>query len=149
VDFAVPVLNNTQKFSTSATPNTGVVRGANADVTNGPETCTQLTCTGPVTLKWNAQTSSYAMSASAGGDCIVYMDATGGARNVTLPPPSTLGAGQKVIVIKKDGSANNVTVLPNASETINGAASKVLSAQYSVCTLWNDGTNWIASTTTS
>src|SRR6185437_10775980 len=145
---ALPLLGNTIKYDAAATANTIPQRDSNGGITNAAEVCTQFTCSGPVTLKWNAQTASYSMSATVGGDCIVYMDATGGVRSVTLPPPSTLGAGQKVCVIKKD-NVNNVTILPNATETINGASSKVLSVQYSVCWLYNDGTNWIASTTTS
>lgn len=149
--IAVSTIGQGQAFNSAVEALTGVLRGSNGEVSNNAETCTQLTVNGAVALKWNAQTISYAMlspGATGGGDCIVEIDCTAGAKNVTLPSPVTVGAGNYVKVIKKDG-ANNATILPNGSETINGSASKVLSTQYSVCTLYSNGTNWYASTTTS
>jgi len=70
------------------------------------------------------------------------VDCTGGARQITLPPVG-LATGP-IVVIKADGSANAVTVVP-VSGTINGAASMVLAAtQYANATFYPIGANWFA-----
>lgn len=143
--------SSSTRASTTADANSVAMRDANGGLANNQETVTQLTVNGAIALKFNPQTASYAMQSpggTGGGDVIVEIDCTGGARNVTLPSPSSVGAGNMVVVIKKD-NVNNATILPNGAETINGASSKVLSTQYSVCRLISNGTNWYASTTTS
>ena len=74
-------------------------------------------------------------------DNVVLVDASGGARNITLPTPTS---GRVLQVKDKLGNAatNNITILPNASETIDGASSKVISAAYGSVQLVSDGTNW-------
>lgn len=67
------------------------------------------------------------------------VNATSAAIAITLPP---VAAYLDPITVKKtDSSANAVTVTP-ASGTIDGAASYILSAQWSTVTLNSDGTNW-------
>lgn len=71
----------------------------------------------------------------------VKVDATGGARTITLPPASS--NTDVIYIIKKiDASANTVTVDGNLSETIDGAATYVLSVQYAAVKLHCDGTSW-------
>ncbi len=140
---ALPTLGAAQKFDSAATANTIVLRDSNAGVTNGPTSCTQFTCSGSVNVQWNPQSASYAVVYGAGGDHVVYVDTTGGSRTITLPAPATVGAGYHLRLIKKV-SANNMVIAPNAAETINGAASKTISAQYAIVELYCDGTNWIA-----
>jgi hypothetical protein len=60
---------------------------------------------------------------------------SGGAFNLTLPA-SSLNTGRRYIVFNK--GAGTVTVLPNGSDTINGAASLAL-AQYESSMLTSDG----------
>lgn len=67
----------------------------------------------------------------------VLMDATGGARTVTLPLAS-ISSGQ-IRVIKTDVSGNSVTVSRAGADTINGANTQVLAAQYNKTTLVSDG----------
>lgn len=62
--------------------------------------------------------------------------------NVTLPSPST--AKGQGFTIKRTGTGA-VTVVPSASETIDGASSFVIPTQYSAITVVSDGTNWHAS----
>jgi hypothetical protein len=50
--------------------------------------------------------------------------------------------GRLVTVKKTDSSANTVTVATAASQTIDGSATKVLSAQNAVAALESDGANW-------
>lgn len=69
-------------------------------------------------------------------------DATSGAFAVTLPPANA-AAGQMITVKKIDVSANAVTVTRAGTDTIDGATTYVLAAQYkSVTLLSNNGTQW-------
>lgn len=72
---------------------------------------------------------------------LVLVDATSANRTISLPA----AASYKWIrwsVKKIDGSTNTVTIDPNGSETIDGAANYVLSAQYSTVTFISDGSAW-------
>tara|TARA_Y100000590_G_scaffold455461_1_gene604143 strand:- start:1174 stop:1401 length:228 start_codon:yes stop_codon:yes gene_type:complete len=66
-------------------------------------------------------------------------DATS-AFNVTLPTASAAGNGGEINVCKAAG-ANNIAVLRAGSDTINGAASIVVSTLFSNVTLVSDGTS--------
>lgn len=74
-------------------------------------------------------------------DYVVLVDATGGNVILDLPAAAT-NRGALVTVKKLDASVNTVTVEPNASETIDGAANKSLSTQFEKITLVCDGTEW-------
>jgi len=63
-----------------------------------------------------------------------------GASAVTITLPTVTGNSGYKVNIKRLGTAN-VTISP-ASGTIDGAASQILSVQYSAYTLTTDGTNW-------
>jgi hypothetical protein len=74
-------------------------------------------------------------------DDIVLCDATTGALNLRLPQAS--GRSGFIYRIKKtDASANAVTVLANAAETIDGAASVVLSSQNDFVVVVSDDSSW-------
>lgn len=71
----------------------------------------------------------------------LFCDATGGAITVNLP--SVVGLNGKIFeIFKTDASANVVTVYTDGSETINGATSVALTAQYDKLVLVGDGTGW-------
>lgn len=71
----------------------------------------------------------------------INIDATGGARTVTLI--SAVGIdGREYIVRKSDASGNAVTVATTGGQTINGAATAVLAAQYATVRVRSDGANW-------
>lgn len=78
-------------------------------------------------------------------DDVNYNAASGGA-SVQLPN-AALCPGKIIRVSKTDSSANGVAVQPlsGTGQTINGAASRTLSSQYSTETYKSDGTNWIVS----
>lgn len=76
-------------------------------------------------------------------DYTVLVDATGGATVINLPSASTV-TGFIFVIKKTDASANTVTVTPSGGQTIDGAANRVLSYQYSAITLQSNGTNWFA-----
>jgi hypothetical protein len=60
----------------------------------------------------------------------------------TLLSAATAGAGNR-LTIRNSAASGVITITPAGSETIDGATSNALSAQYSFVTLQSDGTNWI------
>lgn len=75
---------------------------------------------------------------------IYLCNATSAAIIATLPSAATAGNGFKVAFKKTDSSANAVTLTPNGSDTIDGAASLSLTTQYSSVVIVSNGTNWSA-----
>lgn len=74
---------------------------------------------------------------------VVIVDATAGAVTVNLPAAGTV-QGKVYTIKKKDSSGNAVTVDPNSTETIDGASTYVLNAQYKYVTIiaQNSGNSW-------
>ncbi len=72
---------------------------------------------------------------------IVAVSASGGNRIISLPTAIGI-AGRRYSIIKTDSSANTVTIDPLGAQTINDAATKVLSLQFETVTIMSDGTNW-------
>lgn len=75
-------------------------------------------------------------------DRVLRADASSGAVTVNLP--SAAPNLVEYAIIKADSSGNTVTIDPSGSQTINGDATKVLSAQWETVTLRSDGANWLA-----
>lgn len=75
-------------------------------------------------------------------DRVLRADASSGAVTVNLP--SAAPNLVEYTIIKADSSGNTVTIDPSGSQTINGDATKVLSAQWETVTLRSDGANWLA-----
>lgn len=70
-----------------------------------------------------------------------YCDATAGPITVNLP--SLASFDTRIGTIKKtDASGNAVTVTANGSDTIDGAATKVLAAQYDTITIHATSSSW-------
>lgn len=72
-------------------------------------------------------------------DTLVLAATAGGAFTATLPAASDLKAGEGIDFKKTDSSANDFTVARAGSDTIDGATSKVLGAQYDHLRLISDG----------
>lgn len=71
----------------------------------------------------------------------VLVDASGANRTITLP--AAVNNVGRIFVIKKiDASANTVTIDGNASETIDGATTQVISTQWASMTIQSNGANW-------
>lgn len=83
---------------------------------------------------------STAVAAVIGGAVTVYVDASLGARLITLPLASA-SANMVVSIKKVDGSANAVTVARSGTDTIDGATSFNLTAQYDSNDFRADSTN--------
>ncbi len=83
-----------------------------------------------------------ATAIEAAGDGVVRCDATTGAIVYTLLTAAGR-PGAKLYVKKIDASANTVTIDPAGAETIDGAATLVLSARWDAVLLVSDGVNWL------
>jgi hypothetical protein len=76
----------------------------------------------------------------AGLDVTYLVTTTAGDVTLTLPPAS-LHAGRR-ITVKKLVAANTLTIDPNGAETVDGAATLTLTAQWATRTLYCNGTSW-------
>lgn len=79
---------------------------------------------------------------TAAGVTYIMVDATAGNKVVNLPALSGLSGNREYVVKKIDSSANTVTVDGNASETIDGSTTNVLSSQYDGIRVIAGGTEW-------
>tara|TARA_R110000824_G_C14779367_1_gene631795 strand:+ start:97 stop:480 length:384 start_codon:yes stop_codon:yes gene_type:complete len=90
-----------------------------------------------------AKSANYTVTLSDGGsDCQIAVDASGAGRTITLYAASG-NSGHQIKVKKIDSSVNTVTIDANASETIDGATTQVISAQWTSLSLVCDGSNWL------
>lgn len=69
-----------------------------------------------------------------------------GASAITVTLPTASGILGRLYTIKKGTSTSNITIDGNASETIDGAATIVMSDQMDAITIFSDGTNWRTTT---
>lgn len=89
----------------------------------------------------STKTANYTVLAS--DQCkVIAVDATSGNITITLLPAATATSGFKIGIKKTDSSSNTVTIDGNASETIDGALTFVLSNQYENVYIISNGTNW-------
>ena len=72
----------------------------------------------------------------------VKVDASGGARAISLPDATGI-EGKQIIVKKIDSSGNAVTVTPYSTQTIDGSASKNTATQWGTIKVYSDGYNWM------
>lgn len=90
-------------------------------------------------LRVVSKTAAYPM---ADNDDMVIADATSAAFSVTLP--TAVGkTGVRKTVKRINSAANNVTVDTTGGQTIDGAATSVLTTQHAKVTVISDGTNWL------
>jgi hypothetical protein len=68
-------------------------------------------------------------------------DCTSNAITLTLPAASG-NTGLTYIIKKVDSTGNSLTIDGNASETIDGSTTAVISSQYDSITIICNGTNW-------
>lgn len=70
------------------------------------------------------------------------LDATGGDLTVTLPA-ANLYPAETYQFTRMDATANAISVVPDGSETINGATTLSIVTQYETYTLISDGFEWV------
>lgn len=79
-------------------------------------------------------------------DSVVVYTGTGGAVTINLPAADDYGAG-RILYVKDgggDATANNITIDGDSAETIDGAATYVLDADYEAVRLLCTGTAWLS-----
>jgi parallel beta-helix repeat protein len=86
------------------------------------------------------KTANYTLTQT---DEVILADASSGAFTLTLPSAASVGAGQEYTIKKIDGSTNAITIDPNGTETIDGAATYSLASQWKYVTIVSDGANWV------
>lgn len=84
------------------------------------------------------KSATYASSATKGE----YILANAGSGGFTITLPTAVGNTNSYSVKKIDSTANVVTVVTTASQTIDGGASALLKVQYVAITVVSDGSNW-------
>jgi hypothetical protein len=75
-------------------------------------------------------------------DQLLIADASGGAITINLRPVAS-SSGRVVRVKAISVAGGNVTIDGNASETIDGATTKVLSAQWASAAMHCNGSSWL------
>jgi hypothetical protein len=90
---------------------------------------------------WNTRTVTTTPVTLTRDDRTVLVDASGGARVVNLPTAAS-ARYQQFTIKKIDSSVNTVTIDASGAETIDGAATAVILAQYVSFTIQSDGTTW-------
>ena len=129
VDFRVESDNNTHMlFVDGGTDKIGI----NTDAPNSG-----LHVNTSVTFAGKAVTQNYTVLAT---DHMIFVNASAGNITITLPTASGI-IGRQYIIKRVDGTVNSVTIDPNASETIEGSATKSLMDQSSVVIV-SDNSNW-------
>lgn len=83
------------------------------------------------------KSANYTVVVDDAGD-LIRVTTTSGAVTITLPQISTVSDGFKVAIVKWTGDGNAVNVARSGSDTINGATSYSLGAQYGSVTLVAD-----------
>jgi hypothetical protein len=96
---------------------------------------------GGITIK----SAAVASSTLDNGNHVITADATAGAVTYTLPAISATTRGIWYRIKKIDASANTVTIARTGADTVDGAASQILTLQYQsidiICPA--AGTDWI------
>jgi hypothetical protein len=85
--------------------------------------------------------NSISTDTNAAANQTYLVDVTGGTVEVTLPSP-TLNTFVRIKDSEGNSTANNITVSPNAAETIDGNASYTLDSDFESKVFVSDGTNW-------
>ncbi|MBS1513035.1 MAG: hypothetical protein JST86_19520 [Bacteroidetes bacterium] len=103
--------------------------------TNNPASTLQVA--GSLALSVVTKTSTYTATASD------YTIICNNSSAMTVNLPAASGCSGRVYVIKKiSGALLNVTIDPNASETIDGVSTRVMTLQYETVTIQSNGTSW-------
>lgn len=86
--------------------------------------------------------ADYTVLTEDGDDVVILVDATAGAVEIALFT-AVGNEADKITVVKVDSTANAVTLNPSGAQTWNGAATKVLSAQWEMTSGISSGANWV------
>lgn len=99
----------------------------------------RLQIAGALATALTAKAAAYTATIS---DSTITADSTSAAFTVTLPTAAGV-TGRQYTIKRLNSGANNITVGTTSSQTVDGATTKTLGAQYSALTVQSDGANWI------
>jgi hypothetical protein len=115
-----------------------VITGAGNVGINATAPNSTLQVTGSLGMSVTTKTANATVAAI---DFTILCNNTTGPITITLP--SAVGVGGRMYIIKKTSAAgNNVTVVCNGAQTIDGNATYSLVTQYSSIMIQSDGVNW-------
>jgi hypothetical protein len=89
--------------------------------------------------------SATAGNASSSNQTILGVTDTSAARTITLSTGDVVDG--RIIIIKDESggaSTNNITIVTEGSQTIDGAASIAITVDYGVLRVYSNGTNWFS-----
>ena len=123
--------------------NNAAVTPAKADLSQGWVFTGALTANGGLFGKVQVTNTNYTVSAT---DVIVGVTDTTAQRTITLPALSG-NTGRLITIKDMSGAAgtNNIIIDGNGAETIDGAATKLINANYGSVTLFGDVGGWFVS----
>lgn len=78
----------------------------------------------------------------SGAAKLVKVDASGGNRIISLPPADTVPVGRIYRIKKMDSSSNQVQVVADGVEVIDGNTTFIIYDQYYTLSVVNDGIGW-------
>jgi len=125
-----------------------IVRNATVNARLGLGTVGKVLTSDGTDAVWSLPTPSVLAIASTAIDLTltsahytVLVDATTGNRIITLPAAAS-NTGRVYNVKKIDATGFTVTIDPNAAELIDGAANKIIAAQWTNVAFQSNGTSW-------
>lgn len=128
------------------TSGTGLAAARGEITLAGLFTASNLTLDAPTGLKLRNSQLTYPVTTKSGNytatafDQVILGDANNAPITITLP--NATGRTDPITVKKTDSSANTVTVAASGGQSIDSAATKVLSAQWEKVTVIPSGGNW-------
>lgn len=136
VTYSTP---GTIQADTAASPNSLAMRDSGGGFSVAQLLAADLRTSGKFTSSSVTRASSFTVDDSV----VLYLcDATSGALVPTLPAAAAVPG--RIYTFKRTSSSNNVTVTRAGSDTIDGANTYVLSAQWKYVTLQSDGVaSWL------
>lgn len=124
-------------FGSQIVQTTGAVQGGSLTVSG------LTTLSGGQKVKLSSLiTSNYVASAT---DYILQVDTTGGEISITMPSAASVGNGAVIIIKDASGAAvtNNITVLPNGSDLIDGDGYFITDTYASITFVSNGVSKWL------
>lgn len=111
------------------------------DIPAAPVDPVATTAAAPL-LPWINKSASEVLDAEDFIGKALFVDDSAASRTMTLPSAVEAGNGYAGIIAKASDAANTVTIDTQGGQTINGASSYVLTAQFQAVVIIPDGANW-------
>ena len=123
-----------------SSPNRDFVRQLNNSLMSMQALADALTAFGATEKEVTQVSASYQVQSS---DTIIFVNAVSGDVTISLLSVGVAPVGSRLLICRLDDTDHNVTLTPVAGETIEGASSLALTAQYQKALLVNGGSTWL------